>query len=203
MSNIPYILGIPAANNNPSEDQPNMQQNNDKIDAYVQVDHIGFNEAKSGMHYQVQFPNDFLTPAAAGVPPVLFVQTISGGTDPSLQQLFWFSGPNESYTTNQYSSLTNQFSNVSTYLFAGLIIKSGKFSIVSPTDPTTAMITYSALTPALSPFPNHTISVFISPADALSKIKTYYIDNLLPTSFSVNISSTPGTSTFYFLAIGN
>lgn len=56
---ISYTTGIPAANNDPSVDQPNMQTNNDNIAAIIEVDHYGFNAASNtpgGQHQFVTFP---------------------------------------------------------------------------------------------------------------------------------------------------
>ena len=56
---IGYTLGIPATNNNPSTDQPNMQVNNDNNFAIWAVDHCTFNvdlPEKSGQHHHVTFP---------------------------------------------------------------------------------------------------------------------------------------------------
>ena len=58
---IPYNLGIPAANHNPSVDQPDMQENNDNISALLSVDHVTFNSfspAVSGHHLQVTFDSN-------------------------------------------------------------------------------------------------------------------------------------------------
>lgn len=50
--------GVPAANNNPSSDQPDMLINNQSNEAIWAVDHYGFNEAPDfgGLHKQVRLP---------------------------------------------------------------------------------------------------------------------------------------------------
>jgi hypothetical protein len=56
---IGYTIGIPATNNNPSTDQPNMQVNNDNNFAIWGVDHCTFNvdlPEQSGQHHHVTFP---------------------------------------------------------------------------------------------------------------------------------------------------
>lgn len=58
-----YNSSIPAANNNPSDDQPIMQQNAFAISNFVNVDHVSFNNANCGKHLQVTF-NSKNTPGA-------------------------------------------------------------------------------------------------------------------------------------------
>ena len=56
---ISYTLGIPAANNNPSVDQPDMLVNNDNIAQLIGIDHCNFNASPpelSGQHLHVTFP---------------------------------------------------------------------------------------------------------------------------------------------------
>jgi hypothetical protein len=62
---MPFIYDetIPAANNNPSSDQPVMQANALAITQLIAVDHVTFNSADSGKHEQVTFV-DKNTPAA-------------------------------------------------------------------------------------------------------------------------------------------
>jgi len=47
---------IPAANNNPSVDQPVMLANNVASDGIIAVDHIGYNLINGGNHLQVHLP---------------------------------------------------------------------------------------------------------------------------------------------------
>lgn len=55
---------IPAANNNPSVDQPVMLQNNVSNQGIWTVDHVGFNASNGGQHQWTQFPitSTFPTP---------------------------------------------------------------------------------------------------------------------------------------------
>lgn len=56
---------IPAANNNPSSDQPLMLQNNVSIQAILGVDHITFNQSNGGQHLQVTLPaTTYVVPGA-------------------------------------------------------------------------------------------------------------------------------------------
>lgn len=51
-----FNTGIPAANNNPSIDQPDMLANNVATDGILAVDHISFNTNFGGNHLQVHLP---------------------------------------------------------------------------------------------------------------------------------------------------
>jgi len=48
--------GIPAANNNPSNDQPDMLINNQSTKGIIAVDHIGFDTNLGGNHSQMHLP---------------------------------------------------------------------------------------------------------------------------------------------------
>lgn len=52
-----YTSTIPAANNDPADDQPLMLQNFGSISSLIDIDHIGFNTASGGIHKQVNFQN--------------------------------------------------------------------------------------------------------------------------------------------------
>ncbi len=57
MATFTYNLNIPEANNNPSEDQPDMQENTNSIDSLINVDHFSFGESNhDGEHRQVTMP---------------------------------------------------------------------------------------------------------------------------------------------------
>lgn len=75
---MPFIYDetIPAANNNPSSDQPVMQANALAITQLIAVDHVTFNSADSGKHEQVTFV-DKNTPGAQ-TDPQSVLYTASG-----------------------------------------------------------------------------------------------------------------------------
>ncbi len=61
---IGYNLNIPAANNNPSQDQPKMQTNTNAINTLLSLDHYTFADNAAGRHKQVSLANE----AAPGIP---------------------------------------------------------------------------------------------------------------------------------------
>jgi len=52
-----YIINIPAAGNNPSDDQPNMEQNTNAIPQVLAINHHAFNDPSGGRHTQVEMTN--------------------------------------------------------------------------------------------------------------------------------------------------
>jgi len=52
--NLNYNPDIPAANNNPSDDQPDMLENTNSIRDWVNVDHFGFGQTRGGVHKQTR-----------------------------------------------------------------------------------------------------------------------------------------------------
>lgn len=88
MTNFSYVQGIPAANNNPSSDQPNMLTNTNSIYGLINVDHITFGMANGGYHNVIHFNNQGTSdpPLVSGFGQ-LYTKTISGD-----QELFYESG---------------------------------------------------------------------------------------------------------------
>lgn len=71
-----FNTNIPAANNDPSVDQPDMLVNNQSTNSIIAVDHISFNTANGGQHKQVTF-NNKNTPGAQ-TDPQSVLYTASG-----------------------------------------------------------------------------------------------------------------------------
>jgi len=71
-----YNNAIPAANNNPSVDQPDMLINGQSIESLIAVDHISFNTANGGTHKQVSFNN--IAAPGAQTNPASILYTVAG-----------------------------------------------------------------------------------------------------------------------------
>lgn len=67
-----FNTAIPAANNNPSVDQPDMLVNNQSTDGIINVDHISFNAMNGGQHKQVTFNNKNVPAAQTEPQSVLY-----------------------------------------------------------------------------------------------------------------------------------
>lgn len=118
-----YNTGIPAAQNNPSNDQPNMLTNTDSINNWVQVDHIGFNDAvNSGKHKEVTLNGNH----PPGTPSVgdSVVYTNPGTADATKPQLFW---KTSTATTNFLLSGMRAWA----FCNAAGVINSQKFNVTS------------------------------------------------------------------------
>lgn len=188
---ISYNLGIPASGNNPSQDQPNMQNNNDNIGSYVSVDHIGFTSSGdtgiSGHHKQVTFDNNYV-PAVPTSPPVLFTNTVQG-----LPQLFFYSG-DAAHSSTQYVDSANG----STFVLGGIIMKWGA---VNATDNNT--IGFPVV------FPNHCYNVQITVNDATTPLPTLVTvsGSPIPGGFTPRVKDTNGMTanpvSIFYLAIGD
>jgi len=77
MGTFTYYNDIPAANNNPSSDQPKMTNNTNVIDQILDVDHYTFETAdKDGEHKQINFP--FITAQGAQTDPASVIHTTTG-----------------------------------------------------------------------------------------------------------------------------
>jgi len=91
---INYNLGIPDGPNNPSNDQPNMKENNDNINQILSVDHIPFNVTNSGYHTVIhQLSNGGFPaadPPAIPLPPVgqTYVKEVTANSTTDTQLFF-------------------------------------------------------------------------------------------------------------------
>jgi len=189
---ISYNNGIPAANNNPSVDQPNLRTNTDAVDTILQRDHISFNTAFGGTHKQVTFASNNV-PSVPTSPPVLFTNnvTLSG----TLPQLFYYSG-DATHGSSQYT-----VNNIvgSTFLFGGMILKWGTTNVAAGS-------TSNVFFPV--PFPNNCYAVSASvstTSQAPSNTENYTIQpfNFSIGGFQILKSNSTKILSISYVAIGN
>ncbi|SRR5216684_3605781 len=128
-----YVTGIPAANNNPSSDQPKMQTNFNSISNLIAVDHIGFNTAPTGGYHNVihitQAPLN-TDPSVITTAGQLYTKTIAGNL-----QLFFES---TSGVVSRLSPTGPNFLNNAngfTYLLGGIFLQWGTNSVPPTTSP--------------------------------------------------------------------
>ena len=131
----------PAANNNPSTDQPDMLTNNVSTNGILAVDHISFNTANGGNHLQTHLP--FFTN-----PTVVNGQNTEGsiiygaaGTANTAKAQAFFKDANSTYILSALRAFGNF-----TFTVAGLVItRNTDYNIstitVSGTNPYTFTIT--------------------------------------------------------------
>lgn len=82
--------GIPAPNNDPSVDQPDLLQNNVSINGILAVDHISFNAQNGGTHLQAHLPfftNPVVIDGQATEGGLIY--TSAGVADPSRAEAFF------------------------------------------------------------------------------------------------------------------
>ena len=198
MSTYTYNNAIPAANNNPSLDQPDMLTNTQSIDSLIAVDHVGFNAAGGGRHNQITF-NANNVPAVPTSPPVLFTNTVAG-----IPQLFFYSG-NASQSSSQYTAAANG----STFLFGGIILKWGQVTVTGQ-----QTVNFGAAgggNPGLNvgAFPNACFTVIAQPKSPSGPtvVNDYVtIGGVTATNFVATASQRTNTAsnsvTFFCIAIG-
>jgi hypothetical protein len=63
MTNVPYNTNIPFSSNNPSQDQPLMQENTNSLKSLIEIDHIGFGNNQGGYHKVIHQPDNVTDPA--------------------------------------------------------------------------------------------------------------------------------------------
>lgn len=81
-----FDTGVPDANDNPSDDQPDMLINNVSVDGIWVVDHVGFNASNGGTHKQINFKSK--NAGGAQTDPASIVYT-GNGTASTVAQLFF------------------------------------------------------------------------------------------------------------------
>lgn len=223
--NLTYTTGIPATNNDPSVDQPNMQTNTNSVDSWVEIDHHGFGDNQGGYHTIVH--QDTTTPNARTVnrttsaAPVGFPSAIAGinqlfsalvtapsGTD---TQLFSLTG------NNGLSQLTGNFTSSEGYCWCGgILIQWG--GVVTSLNTTSSIVGFSSRNPNMINFPNSCFVVMTTPfynsnisqtpdsqRTATVSINTFTLSRTQFT-WSARSSSTSASNNyggFYWVAIGN
>lgn len=186
---ISYNLGIPAAANDPSVDQPDMLENNDAIPAILAIDHVTFNNAGSGQHKQVTFPSNNV-PTLPTNPPVLFTNNDAF----SIPQLFFYTGT-AAQSANQYTLPSGIFGSAGSVLLpGGLIMKWGLATGVATGGGTA--FTYAGF--GLAPFPHTTFNIQATVFSASSQVN---VVTATSSGFTLSINGSGGN--IFWLAIGN
>jgi len=198
-----YNENIPAANNNPSVDQPNMQTNTNSIDSIIDVDHFSFETNFDGTHKQVQLRDTagingaipaglqgngwetLYTSATAGVGELWFVR---GAAGTGIQ----LTGPGTpSVVANGY-----------TFLPGGILLQWGTVTGIAGVTHVQSNTLFNI------PFPNACLVVNATPkpiAGGVTSQATISINTLSTTQFNWVYNKDTGTSytAFSWIAIGN
>lgn len=181
---ITYNLGIPAASNNPSVDQPNMLTNNNNIATYVTVDHVGFNTSGSGWHNQVTFAGP-QSPSTPSNPLSILYTKNDGNGNPQLNFI------------NTQNIINTSAANGSVILFAGMILKWGTYS----TGGDGTNITF------VSAFPNNCYQVIISVISGSAVNSLIFVNqgSVTTSKFTTGKTAISSSSNYpiSYIAIGN
>jgi hypothetical protein len=86
VANFPYDNSVPAANDDPSDDQPVMLSNVEQSELIWDVDHVGFNADNGGTHLQTTFSSKNTPGAQTDPQSVLYT---ASGTASSVADLFY------------------------------------------------------------------------------------------------------------------
>lgn len=196
MSTFSYTSIIPAANNDPADDQPLMLQNFSSISQLISQDHVGFNTSGGGEHEQVTFNANNVPGSFPVSPPVLFTNTVG-----SLAQLFFYSG-SMANSASQYAAANPG----STLVLGGIVLKWGSGSLSFPFSSSGTTISF------VSAFPNACFAVLAVSNDAGSGSSANTICyarnwnasnfNLLGTLRTTTGQPGSGTIAYSYLAIG-
>lgn len=89
---FPFTQTIPAANNNPSNDQPLMLENNSSTQGLIGVDHITFGLNDGGTHVQTTFVG-VATPTLPAATPLASVAYPSAGTADTAHAQYFYQNP--------------------------------------------------------------------------------------------------------------
>lgn len=195
-----FNSGIPAANNDPSVDQPGMLNNNISTIGILGTDHVTFNSngpvgppnGGGGQHLQISF-NGNNVPSVPPNLPTLFVniQDGAGNNLPgSLPELFYYSG-SAAHSNNQYVSTANG----SVLLMGGIILKWGVATL-----PGTGF-NQSVSFPVS--FPNNCFSVTAISTAASNGVTVAACAAMNPGGFTAIKSSSSAVLPITYMAIGN
>jgi hypothetical protein len=203
MTNFPYNLNIPNGPDNPSADQPGMQENTNSISGLIAIDHIGFGLNGGGLHNQVSLVNQSLGGVIAGANCDIYSNTFKGGSWP-----FFVNGTVNGLVLGPAAQAGNGYG----YLSLGLILQWGFNSAVTTgsfaSGTATGTITFASANIA---FDNFCFAAFAIPSYTTvggnpngSGSVNINQSTINKTHFDWVFNSNSGKYTgFYWFAIGN
>lgn len=184
---IGYNLNIPAANNNPSQDQPKMQTNTNAINTLISLDHFTFADSQAGRHKQVTLTNE-AAPGLGGGNGVLYANLADGQSWP-----FWQNALGSFQLVGANTATPN---NGTVFLPGGIILKWGSTTAVTSSGSTPV-----AFTPA---FPTAVFSVQATVVtDDNSTIRFSLLNDATSAGFTTTQTSSSHFTRLYWFAVGN
>lgn len=196
MTIFTYDPNVPAANNAPKDDQPNMQTNTASIAGIIAQDHIGFLTANGGYHTIIHQGPQGADPATIVGIGQTYTKTISGD-----QQLFYRSG------NGIISQLTGPYTPIAansgyTFLPGGILIQWLTTAVI----PSLTLVNYPI--PFPSGNPPFTIQITQTGTASAADVRAFSMFSSNFIGFATRITtlgSSPSESSasFSFIAIGN
>ena len=182
---IGYNLNIPAANNNPSQDQPKMQTNTNAINTLLSLDHFTFSDNSAGRHKQVTLTNE-AAPGFTGGNAVLYANLATGQSWP-----FWQNSLGSFQMLGQQSIGSNGYISL-----GGIIFQWGS---------TTAVASSSGNSIAFPlTFPTAVFSVQATVVtNDNSTIRFSILGNATTAGFTTTQTNTSHFTRLYWFAVGN
>lgn len=175
-------VNIPAAGNDPADDQPLIKQNFQNIKDYLTVDHVTPGNAKNGFHKQITYAGKF--PPGGEVDPESTAYTNDGIADSTHPQYWW----KNSQGIFPLSAI-RAFGLINGDNAAPTIVSG--FNLVAPVSVATAggQITFTISVTPLAVF-GTTPSLFVSPQIDTPYTSSYAL-NTITVSFNQNAFSNP------------
>ncbi len=194
---IPYTKSIPAAANNPSNDQPDMQANTDAIDTLLNRDHYPFNTNYSGLHRQSRYKAQTAPSTGVAGDKILALYAKTGAVS---TELFMIrdanAGTEVALTTSKIGApILNPLASVS-WLPGGVLIQWGSTTAVQGSASNTI--------PYATPFPNRVLSVTCTVVtDDSSTIRFSILGNPSLGSFTTTQTNSSHFIRLEWMAIGD
>ena len=226
MTNFAYDNSVPATNNNPSDDQPDLLQNTQSAALIWDEDHIGFGQQNGGFHKQARILNQVAIPTGRIAGEGTIYSKLASSTTPLTESNLFFtpdiSGNEYQLTRPVTASFTRFGTNLAygsppagssfvggwTFLPGGLLMQYGIYSGTVSGNPGIP----SSIPPILFPvkFDNPPINIQITQvADSAgtnnsSVIVSLKSGTISTTTFSVNVTNVPTNAYvgFSWVAIG-
>ena len=183
---FPINTGIPAAPNNPADDQPIMRQNYANISGFLAIDHVAPGAVNDGYHQQVHLLNE-AAPGLGTASGVLYANIATGQSWP-----FWQNALGSFQLMGQNSISANGFVTIP----GGLILQWGSTTAVASSSSTT--ITFPLA------FPNNVFSVQATiVTNDNSTIRFSLLNNASTTGFVTTQTNSSHFTNLYWFAVGN
>lgn len=193
---FPINTGIPAAGNDPADDQPEMLKNFNNINGFLSVDHIAPGTTNNGYHQQVHLINE-AAPGLNGANGVLYSNTIGSSSYP-----FWQNSVSAALPL-VYPVVAD--GSGSTTIPGGIILKWGIFPLPNSSS-SSGVVPFS---PSGGNFPNIcynlqlTLVSKVGGTSSSSNTLAHRQGSVTPSQFTYDFNGNAGSYTFFnWFAIG-